>query len=585
MDDFELPADLSRLSDQELSDLHQAAIAAFQSRDKDDITDRELTEMRQLTTAVKKIREEQETRQKAAEQAAAEIEAMSAELGLADTTTTTDGDDGDGQATGDTADTGAGATSGGGDGGDTATDGQVVHGEVVDVHPDAAAHSAAAITVADRPLPRRLNLSGVRRRQPRVLPQSGPALPEISASVDVPGYAPGQELDLPGVTEGILRRATALRTAGGGVGLVSSYRLPFPQELIVTDPSAGTEGSRAVMHAADQSRLSGGNIVASGGWCAPSETVYTLTKVSCPEMLWDAPEIQLARGGIRFFPVPSLDVSTMTWIHTEADDIAGNEKPCFRIPCPEPTEVRCDPVGVCLESGILTQRHFPELIDHYRNLAMVAHELRIRQALLEQAVARATEVAVAPTFGAVSAIYAAVALQVADMTEKHNLCNTINIEMVLPWWSQKLMLADLARQNGRGLSEVRVQELIDLFATLGVRIQWARGIGPAVPELIGGADPAVDWPSELKILMYVAGSLQIGRGGEISLGVIYDSNRFVTNDYTALFAEECVALVNRGPELRYLTVPICPDGRTAEQAGITCPAGSPGSPAESGGSI
>lgn len=68
-------------------------------------------------------------------------------------------------------------------------------------------------------------------------------------------------------------------------------------------------------------------------------------------MLWDAPEIQLARGGLRYYKPLSLDVGSLTWVHTEVDDISGATKPCFKIPC------------VCLEAGILTQRHFPELLN------------------------------------------------------------------------------------------------------------------------------------------------------------------------------------------------------------------------------
>lgn len=132
----------------------------------------------------------------------------------------------------------------------------------------------------------------MRRRQPRVLPPEPDPRPEITASVDVPGYQPGQPLDMEGVTEGIIRRANALKTAGGGVGLCASYRLPFTRELIVNDSSSGTEGTRAVILAADQSRLPQGNIVASGGWCTPSETVYTLTDIACPEII--------EPGGVRF---------------------------------------------------------------------------------------------------------------------------------------------------------------------------------------------------------------------------------------------------------------------------------------------
>ncbi|MFF3665460.1 major capsid protein [Microtetraspora malaysiensis] len=545
MDRFELPDDITALNDEELSALLAGAMAAFEARSTSStVSDDDLTELRQLATAVNDIRDEQATRLEAAEAAAAEIDALAAQVrgGQADTT----------EAAADT---------------DTGSGGGEPPAPEPEPEPEPVTASASGQLVR-RPA---LDLSAVRRRQPNVLPPPPAPGPEITASVDVPGYQPGQPLDMEGVTEGIIRRANALKTAGGGVGLTASYRLPFDRPLIVNDSSSGTEGTRAVLLASDQARLDGGDIVASGGWCAPSETVYELAEIACPEMLWDAPEIQLARGGLRYFPIPSLDVAAMTFIHTEADDIAGTEKPCFKIPCPEPEEVRCDAVGVCLESGILTQRHFPELVLWYQRQVMVAHELRIRQHLFEQAVAQATPVTIAPSFGALSAVYAAIALQAADMTERHSLCNNIAIEVVLPWWSRSLMLADLARQNGRRLDEVRVQQLIDLFATLGVSIQWARGLGPAVPNDIGGLTPAVAWPDQIQMLIYVAGSLQIGRGGEISLGVIHDSNKFRTNDYTAIFSEECVALINRGPDLRLVEMPICPSGATAAQIEAACP--------------
>ena len=107
---------------------------------------------------------------------------------------------------------------------------------------------------------------------------------------------------------------------------------------------------------------------------------------------------------------------------------------------------------------------------------------------------------------------------------------------------------------------------------LGVMIQWARGIGPAVPTDIGGAAPAVNWPELLRFLIYPAGQLQIGRGEEVNLGVVHDSTKFSTNDFTALFAEECVGLVDRSVDTRIVTVPVCPSGESGAQSLISCDA-------------
>jgi len=134
------------------------------------------------------------------------------------------------------------------------------------VEPTAVVTAAARRTTA-------LNLSAVRARQngsasnslTRYLPSETPTGVEIVASVDVPGFRPGQEFDIPQVVEGAMRRATGLKTAGGGTGMVASYRLPFPDELIVKDAASAQEGSLAIMRAAEQHRLPQGDLVASGG--------------------------------------------------------------------------------------------------------------------------------------------------------------------------------------------------------------------------------------------------------------------------------------------------------------------------------
>ncbi|MFB7114839.1 major capsid protein [Streptomyces sp. NPDC056291] len=540
MEEFSLPEDITVLTDDELDDILDGAVKAFDAKaGSSTVTSDDLTKLRELATAVNDIRAEKAERIAAAEQAAAEIEALAA---------TVRGDDPE----------------------EPTASAETDPEQPAELEP-ATDPQPEPVTASATVKQRALDLSRVRVHQPRVLPPDPNPRPEITASVDVPGYHPGQPLDMEGVTEGIIRRANALKTAGGGVGLCASYRLPFDKPLIINDSSSGTEGTRAVILAADQGRLPQGNIVASGGWCAPSETVYQLTDIACPEMLWDAPEIQLARGGLRFFKIPSLDVGSMTFVHTEADDISGAVKPCFKIPCPEPEEVRCDAVGVCLEAGILTQRHFPELVAWYQRNTMVAHELRVRQVLFDQAVAASTSVTIAQTFGAFSAIFAAVALQAADMVERHSLCESISIEVVFPWWAKAMFLADIARQNGVSCHDIDPSCIINAFAKLGVRVQWARGLGPAVPDQIGGETPAAVWPDSIPFLIHPAGAFQIGRGGEISLGVIHDSSKFSTNDYTAAFSEECVALINRGPESRIVTVPVCADGRTGEQFGIDCP--------------
>ncbi|WP_284576808.1 major capsid protein [Streptomyces sp. 2P-4] len=548
---FEFPEDITPLDDVQLSELLDAAIAEFETRSSaTSITTEDLDDIRALAGNIETIRTEQAGRLEAARQAAEEIEALSAQVR---------GPAAEPEATDDA----------------PAADADPEGGAEPEATDDAPAAEPEPVTAAAPPRPA-MNLAAIRRQpQRRAVPEPTPPGTRFTASVDVPGHRPGSALEFTDLIPGTIARANALAKTGGGKSLVASYMHPFPDDLVVNDAGSAPEGTTVSLAASGQRRLPQGDLVASGGWCAPSETVYSIAEVACPDMLWDAPEIQLSRGGIRYFKTPSLDIAAMTWVHTEADDIAGNTKPCFTIPCPDPLEVRCDAVGVCLESGILTQRHFPELTAFYLRLAMVAHEIRVKQELFTAAVATATPVPLAATFGALSPVFSAVALQAADMIERHSFCDSISLEVVFPWWTRNLFLADLARRNGVSIDDVTTAQVQALFTPLGVRIQWARGIGAGdgvLPGGIGGPAPATVWPDEVSFLIYPAGQIQIGRGAEVNLGVIHDSNKFVTNDYTALFSEECNALVDRSVDTRLVTVPVCPSGETGAQTLMSCPA-------------
>lgn len=558
-DMYELPDDVTALTDEDLDSNLTAAVRSFQTVSKTTVvTPQTLPNLRTLKASIQSLKDERASRTAAAEAAAAEIDALTADVF---------GDE--------TEDVAASAEP-----------------EVTEPEAEAVTEAAPAteviepteVVTASGVRRTSLNLAAVRAKQAgngaglsRYLAPEVPDGIEIMASVDVPGFRPGEVVELSDITDGVMRRATGLKTAGGGTGLVASYKLPFPDELVVKDSSSAPEGSKALMHAADQRRLNGGDLVASGGWCAPSETVYDITDIACPDMLWDLPEVQINRGGLRFFRTPALDVAALTFVHTEQDDIAGNTKPCFDIPCPAPLDVRAQAQGVCLSAGILTQRFFPELIDWYVRNSMVAHEIRIKSEAYDTA--RAGIIGATPTravtvrasFAAFSAVYEAVALQAADMIERYNLCDSTQLEVVFPWWSKNLFLADLARQDGVALEDLDESRLTSAFAKLGVNVQWARGLAPAVPTDIGGTALATTWPDAVEFMIYPAGNYQLGRGPEVNLGVIIDSVTVSTND-EKIFSEEAVMLIDRLGLARLVTVDVCPDGSVGGRntAGALC---------------
>lgn len=547
---YELPEDIGALSAEELETHLTDATTAFRElRESETLTEAELPQLRTLAGNVAELKAERTRREEAAVTAQEELAALSAEVL----------------------------------GEEAAEEGDA--GEA----PAEEAETEEAVTASARPGQIRLN--AVRKAPEVVVPTSvvkadeeGQA-PEIFAAADIPGYRTGVKMDLSDLVPGMIARAKSLAASGGNsTGLVASYRHPFPEELVVNDLGNVDQGESATLYAANQRRLPGGNLVAAGGWCAPSETMYDFLSLACADGLWDAPEVQLRRGGLRFFKTPTLDINAMTFLHTEAADIAGTPKVCYTIPCPEPDEVRCDAVGICVRAGLLTQQHFPELITSQLGLVMTAQEIRVRRVLLNALIAdigAANQVTLASTFGALSAVFSAIALQAADIIERFSLCDNIALEVVLPWWSRNYFLADVARRNGVGLDEVTTADVQALFTPLGVRVQWVKGLVFDLPEAvppvsngIGGPTPALVWPDQIQFVIYPAGQVQIGRGAEINLGVVYDHASLQQNLATFAFAEECNALINRAPDgaIRLVTVPVCADGATGAQDTVTCPA-------------
>jgi hypothetical protein len=552
---YELPEDIGALSDEDIEKHITAAARDMTQIAKAEMaTSKTLPTLRTLSESIQKLKAERDERLTAATETAEAIDALMAET------------------FGETVEAEAETVE---------AEAETVVAEVIE---PTAIIDPPAVTASAR---RSLNLSAVRAKQStggtlsRYLPQEEVTGIEIVASVDVPGFRPGEDIDIEQIVEGAMRRATGLKTSGGGTGMVASYRLPFPDALVVKDSSSAPEGSKAVMLAAKQSRLPQKDLVASGGWCAPSETIYDITDIACPDMLWDAPEIQLNRGGLRFFRTPTLDVAALTWTWTEAQDIAaatqpaGPEKPCFVIPCPAPLDVRAEAVGVCLSVGILTQRFFPEMVDWYVRNAMIAHEIRVKSEMYLQARNSAATVAVTMPatggFATFSAVYGAVALQAADMIERHNLCDGTELEVTFPFWLKNMFLTDIARRDGKDPLTVTEADIQSAFSDLGVRVQFARGLTPDVPTNIGGAVPATAWPADVEFLIYPAGNFQIGRGPEVNLGVIIDSVTVATND-EKIFSEEAVVLIDRMGLARRVTVTVCANGEVGARTAVeVCP--------------
>lgn len=331
-------------------------------------------------------------------------------------------------------------------------------------------------------------------------------------------------------------------------------------------PSEFTIGSEAeaievLDRATNESRLPGNSLVAAGGWCAPSETMYSFLPTLQATDLLSLPEITVRRGGIKFPVEPDFATlyDAIGFRQTETQAQAGTEKPCYEIPCADFEEVRLDAQGVCITSGILQDKAWPELTAKYVAEALRAHQHKVSAYRIGEIVAGSTDVGTltGTQFGAIGAVLNAVELQVQDMRVKHRLPSTQNLEGIAPIWMLAVLRADLAYRQGVLPERVTDADLRAHFAERGANIQF---VVDWQNDVIGGATPATAWPETVQLILYPSGTWWSATEPVVNLGIIHDSTLLRQNKQVQMFTEDGVAVGKRGPESRLVTIPVDPNG-------------------------
>lgn len=595
-DTFTIPEDFSDLSDAEVTELHGQAVENFNGLygDGSDLTDDDLTALSALTEGIEVVKEELATREAAATERREKAEALAAKVRPAEDEDAEDAEDESEEDSDEDA--------------ETPEDSEDAEGSEEDAEEDPADESAADTITASAPR-KRGSISVPMSRAKRHLPKSraentdAPSRMQdiVFAAGEGSGYASGQGIDfldagkivdrrLATVNEGAVRAAyRAGRSVKQQMGIMS-IRKPIPEDLQISGSDA-MQIEEVLQRATSEKRLQGNSLVAAGGWCAPSETMYDLLELESRDGLFDLPEVGLNRGGISRTLGPDFATifSDIQGFHyTEDQDIAGDydgagggEKPCYRIECPEFQEFRLELDGLCLTAGLLQQKGYPEVIARTVRGALIAHDHRL--AARDLAAIQAGSAAVtmpmdqlvddgagATTPGAAGTaapLLSAIELQVEHVRYLHRLSRNATIEAVFPFWVRGAIRADLSRRNGVDLLSVTDAQINGWFTARGVAAQfvynWQDINGVAAASFTG-------WPTEVTFLMYPAGSWIRGSSDVITMDTLIDSSLLKTNDFTALFTEEGRVVIPMGHDSRVVTVPICADGTTAAGIDIQC---------------
>lgn len=430
----------------------------------------------------------------------------------------------------------------------------------------------------------------VRRIRSRQTPENEVETPVSSpfrASVNVPGLVPGTELSVDQVAEAFLGMQDRV---GKGAASYAQRGQRFSQRheiasiqrnhtFSISDTNNATEILRA---AADETRLSGGSLVAAGGWCAPSETWYDLCQLESTDGLYSLPTTAVTRGGVRFTQGPDwADIFANTgFCFTEADDIAGNYdgassgtsvKPTDIVPCPDFTDVRLDVCGVTIQAGNLMNRAYPELVRRYVSGALTAHAHRVATNVLADVISQST--AISPTqfatpteYAAAAPVLSAIELQAEDIKYRYRMSRNATLEAVFPFWARGVIRADLSRRAGVDLLSVTDAQIDGWFRARGISPQFIYNFD----NLGTSGSGALVWPSTLRFLIYPAGTFVKGESPLITIEMLHDSTLNENNNFTAIFTEEGWSVMKMCPISRIVTVPVCTGGNTGTGQVLDC---------------
>jgi len=397
---------------------------------------------------------------------------------------------------------------------------------------------------------------------------SGPIT--ITAAADVQGFSTGQNLGgLEEVAKAVINRAKGFGVPQGDGRSVSlqqfgtaMFSLDFPEELTI---DRRDDANEVMDYAISESRLPGGSLVAAGGWCAPSETVYDLTDDSTTEGLLSLPEVNVKRGGIRYAVSPTFAdfYANPGFIQTEAQAIAGTAKPCIEVDCPDFVEVRLDAEGICIKVPILTNSAYPEVVKNFVSGTLTAHQHWINANVIGRLVTASGAARVFTGLGStVSDTIEALGIVIDQARQKYRLSLNASVEVVVPFWLKNAFKADLGRRNGRDKAAVTDAELAAHFANVGANVQYVYDWQPL-------DETAEAYPATFNALVYPAGTFVKGTSDVISLNTVYDAASLATNVYTGLFAEQGLLVAKKKFHSDLVTLPICNAGRTGA-ANFTC---------------
>ena len=589
--DLEIPENLSDLADDALAEMRSQAVDAFQTLYANgSFSDEDLNTLGTLTDGIEVLSAEISAREEAAAARSAKAAELAAKIG-ADKPAPKDDEE---QAPAESEDAPAEKSDEAPaekpapevDKDEAEKKAKAAAAEPVEAPAEPVAEAEVVTAAAPRGP---IKLSGIRRHTPAPAPTTieETIVEDTSRArltvADVPGFAADSDASFEDLAVALDRRLQGFNSGAYGAAARAGRAMSERHSLAVVRKSfdeRATVGSpesaeAAMAFAVNEKNLPGGSLVAAGGWCAPSETVYDLLEDESRDGLVSLPEINVTRGGIKFTKGPKFAdlYAAPSFNFTEEEAKAGKyqptsasdptnkvgPKPVYSVPCTEFEEVRLSAAGMHIQAGLLQQRGYPELVARTIRGALVAHEHKMSERIIAAMEAKSTAVSMdAGQIGALAPVLTAIELQVEHYRYAQRLSRSTTLEAIFPYWVRGAIRTDLSRRQGVDLTDIPDSRIDAWFKSRGVNPQFVYDW----QAITGEAGAFKAWSNSVKFLLYSAGTFVKGGQDVITLDTVYDSTLLGQNDYTALFTEEGYLVAKRGHDARVVTVPLNPNGGT-----------------------
>lgn len=323
-------------------------------------------------------------------------------------------------------------------------------------------------------------------------------------------------------------------------------------------------------------------LVASGEFCTPQNQLYNFFRLAQPitDVENSLTTVQATRGGIRYITA-NCDIAgadcigsyTYSGLNPDSED-PDFEKPCCRVSCPEIDEVIVEAITQCTIFDNLQYRTFPELVENFMEDVAVQFALRKQRYYLDKIDAASTATTGIGSYGAVRALMYDWMIAAAAYRKRHHMPRGASLDLLAPDWAIDLIKADLFNDGDNGLDYLNVPDsaVIAGLNSRNLNVTWYyddptsfMNQNPLTDAQAGSKADLNDFPAEVVSFMYAPGTFVKLDGGTLDLGLVRDSVLNKTNDFS-MFMEEWLGFAQLGCESVRIDSAVCASGSRAPYA-------------------